>query len=60
MNEKLEAAIAYLRSRGKYICDTKNRFKPTDAANTNVEETMRQYRIDVERQPAVKLVGKRR
>lgn len=58
-NEKLEAAIAYLRSRNKYIIDLGCKFKPTDAANTDIAETVRQYRLDVEKQPAVKLVKKK-
>lgn len=60
MNEKLDKAIAYLRSREKYIADVKNKFHPTNAASTNVAETIRQYRIDVEQQPKVKLVGKKK
>lgn len=56
---KLEAAIAYLRSRNKYIMDREHKFTPTRAVMTDVAETIRQYRLEVEKQPAVKLVKKK-
>ena len=58
MNAKLDAAVAYLRGRKKYIIDVGCKFVPTDSANTDIAETVRQYRLDVEKQPAVKLVKK--
>lgn len=58
-NTKLEAAIAYLRSRNKYIMDRKCKFTPTRAVMTDVAETIRHYRLEVEKQPAVKLVKKK-
>ena len=41
MNEKLEAAIAYLRSRKKYIADVGCKFAPTKPVTTDVAETIR-------------------
>lgn len=58
MNAKLDSAIAYLRGRKKYIIDVGCKFVPTDSANTNISETVQQYRLEVEKQPAVKLVKK--
>lgn len=58
-NTKLEAAIAYLRSRNRYIMDRKCAFTPTRAVMTDITETIRQYRLEVEKQPAVKLVKKK-
>lgn len=58
MNAKLDAAVAYLRGRKKYVIDVGCKFVPTDSANTDIAETVRQYRLDVEKQPAVKLVKK--
>jgi hypothetical protein len=43
---KRAAAIAYLRSRGKYIADLGCNFVPTNAANTDVKATM--WAADVE------------
>lgn len=60
MNAKLDAAIAYLRERRKYVTDLNCKFVPTDAANTDIAETVRQYRLEVEKQPAVKLVGRKK
>lgn len=57
---KLDAAIAYLRSRKKYLADVGCKFVPTKPVTTDVAETIRKYRVDVEQQPAVKLVGKRK
>jgi hypothetical protein len=37
---KRAAAIAYLRSRGKYIVDADCNWRPTNAANTNVQRTI--------------------
>jgi hypothetical protein len=47
MNEKLNAAIAYLRSRNIYIMDRNNAFVPTPVAHTDVSATMRRYEIQV-------------
>jgi len=44
---KLDAAIAYLRSRNIYIVDVGNKFVPTPTANTDVAATMRRYMIQV-------------
>lgn len=60
MNDKLEAAVAYLRGRKKYIVDPKCKFTPTDAAHTNVAETVRLYRIEVEQVAPVRLVKEKR
>lgn len=40
--EKFEAAMAYLKSRGIYLLD--NKFKPTNAASTDVAKTIAKYR----------------
>jgi hypothetical protein len=42
---KREEAIAYLRSRNKYILD-RCKFVPTPAANTDVKMTWLQYLAD--------------
>jgi hypothetical protein len=47
MTEKLEAAIAYLRSRNIYVVDAGNKFVPTPVAHTDVSATMRRYEIQV-------------
>ena len=41
--EKVAAAIAYLRSRGKYLLDN-GKWIPTPADKTDVRQTMQQYR----------------
>lgn len=41
-SEKFEAAMAYLKSRGIYLLD--NKFKPTNAASTDVAKTIARYR----------------
>ena len=41
--EKVKAAIAYLRSRGKYLLDG-CKWVPTPAEKTDVRQTMQQYR----------------
>jgi hypothetical protein len=41
MEEKRKAAIEYLRSRGIYILD--NKFKPTSATATDVQQTITRY-----------------
>lgn len=56
--EKLDAAIAYLRSRKKYIVDCGCKFVPTNASHTNVAETVRRYRMEVEKMEPVILVKK--
>ena len=43
---KLKLAIAYLRSRNKYLLDG-CRWVPTNAASTNVAATMQQYREEM-------------
>lgn len=58
--EKLEAAIAYLRGRKKYIIDPGCKFVPTKPVMTDVSETIAKYRLEVEKRPAVKLVEKRK
>jgi len=45
MNDKLEAAIAYLRERKIYIIEYP--FIPTNVAKTDVGATMRRYEIQV-------------
>ena len=39
LQAKRAAAIAYLRSRGKYIVDADCNWRPTNAANTNIRIT---------------------
>jgi len=56
MNDKLEAAIAYLRDRKKYIFDAGCKFKPTNAAGTDVAQTVRLYLQDTQGEAKVKLV----
>lgn len=41
--EKIAAAIAYLRSRDKYLLDN-GKWVPTTAEKTDVRQTMQQYR----------------
>lgn len=45
MEARREAAIQYLKSRGKYLLDGK--FRPTSAAATNVGETIKQYQQQI-------------
>lgn len=40
----LTEAIEYLRSRGKYIADQGCKWKPTNAAKTNIKKTIEEYR----------------
>ena len=56
MNEKLEAAIAYLRERKIYI--TEFSFVPTNVAKTDVGATIRRYKQQVQGVPAIKQVRK--
>ena len=56
MNEKLEAAIAYLRERTIYIIEFP--FVPTNVAKTDVGATIRRYRQQVQGVPAIKQVKK--
>ena len=59
--DKLNEAVAYLRSRKKYIVDPGCKFIPTNAAHTDVAETIRKYRMEVEQVPSVQLVkGKKK
>lgn len=61
MNDKLEAAIAYLRGRNKYVTDVGCNFVPTSAVQTDVGETMRTYRREVEEINPISLVkGKKK
>lgn len=59
--DKLNEAVAYLRSRKKYIVDPGCNFVPTKPVQTNVAETMRKYRMEVEDVSPVQLVkGKKK
>ena len=58
--DKLEAAIAYLRGRKKYSVDPGCKFIPTNAAHTDVAETIRKYRQEVELVAPVQLVKKKK
>jgi hypothetical protein len=49
--QKLEEAIAYLRSRGKYVVDKTCAFRPTDSSATNVAQTVANYRREVMKTP---------
>jgi hypothetical protein len=40
LEAKRAAAIAYLRSRGKYILDENCNFRPTNTTNTDVQRTI--------------------
>ena len=42
-DEKVTAAIAYLRSRGKYLLDN-GKWVPTTADKTDVRQTIADYR----------------
>lgn len=59
LESKREAAVTYLRSRGKYIVDSSCRFKPTNAAQTDIAKTIEQYRRDVSEEPMVQLISGR-
>lgn len=54
--QKLAEAIAYLNSRGKYVVDGSKRFRPTSAVDTDVAETMDDYRREVMHQARVREV----
>ena len=56
MNEKLQAAIAYLRERKIYNIEYP--FIPTNVAKTDVGATIRRYRQQVQGVPAIKQVRK--
>lgn len=56
--EKLDAAIVYLRGRKKYIVDCGCKFVPAKASHTDVAETVRRYRMEVEKMEPVSLVKK--
>ena len=59
--DKLNEAVAYLRSRKKYIVDSGCKFVPTKPVQTDVAETMRKYRQEVEQVSPVQLVkGKKK
>jgi len=47
LTTKLDAAVAYLRSRNIYVVDANNKFVPTPVAHTDVSATMRRYEIQV-------------
>lgn len=53
----LQDAIAYLKSRGKYIVQPGCKFSPTNAASTDVEECVRKYRAETSGSPAIVLVA---
>jgi hypothetical protein len=44
--EKIAAAIAYLRSRGKYLLDN-GKWVPTPAGQTDVRQTIKDYREEM-------------
>ena len=46
IESKRTAAIAYLRSRNKYLIDPGCRWKPTNAANTDVKRTIVQAEVE--------------
>lgn len=56
MNDKLEAALAYLRERKIYIVEFP--FIPTNVAKTDVGATIRRYRQQVQGVPVIKQVRK--
>lgn len=59
--DKRDEAIAYLRSRKKYIVDPGCKFVPTNAAHTDIAETVRLYQMEVEKIEPVRLVkGKKK
>ena len=58
--DKLYEAIAYLRSRRKYVVDQGCKFIPTKAVMTDVAETIRRYRQEVELVSPVQLVKKKK
>jgi len=58
--DKLDEAIAYLRSRKKYIIDQGCNFIPTKAVQTDVSETIRAYRAEVEKIPPMTVVRGRK
>jgi hypothetical protein len=59
--DRLNEAVAYLRSRKKYIVDHGCKFIPTSAAHTDIAETIRKYRMEVEDVSPVQLVkGKKK
>ena len=59
--DKLDEAIAYLRGRNKYIIDVGCNFVPTKPVLTDVAETIRKYRREVEQINPISLVkGKKK
>jgi hypothetical protein len=58
--EKLSDAIEYLKKRNKYIIDPMCCFMPTKPVQTDVRETILKYREEVEAQPKIKLVERKR
>jgi hypothetical protein len=58
--DKLEAAIAYLRGRKKYSVDPGCTFVPTKPVQTDVAETIRKYRMEVEQVPIMTFVRGRK
>jgi hypothetical protein len=54
--DKLDEAIAYLRSRNKYIIDQGCNFIPTKAVQTDITKTVEAYRQEVLEEPSVRLV----
>lgn len=59
MNEKLEAAIAYLRERKKYIIDPGCKFRPTSGTHTDITKTIEAYRQEVMLEPKMKMVKRK-
>lgn len=60
MNDRLNGAVAYLRSRNKYILDPGCTFVPTKPVQTDVAETIRKYRMEVEQVPIMTFVRGRK
>jgi hypothetical protein len=47
LEAKRAAAIAYLRSRGKYVFDRDCEFKPTRSTHTDVRRTFVQAQVEI-------------
>jgi len=56
MNEKLQVAIDYLRSRNKYVADIGCAFVPTLSTSTDVAKTFQHYRQQVLTTPKMRVV----
>jgi hypothetical protein len=55
LQAKRAAAIGYLRSRGKYIVDADCNWRPTNAANTDVQRTIVHAMAETINQDCVRL-----